>query len=161
MSRNSHNVLLPMALPTQKSLRGSVANIIRDIQRDAGETDQDTADRIGVSIGTIRNARNETTDLNSLTIARIGAIYGPHYLDPYNALYGATARAVQSDDTDPLSHLAKAVSSICEMRNPDSHGGALETTKEQLDALPTLRDARKALDSYIASIEGKRLGLVA
>ena len=37
----------------------AVANIIRDIQRDAHETDQCTADRIGVSIGTVRNARDE------------------------------------------------------------------------------------------------------
>jgi len=161
MANKPHNVLLPMSLPTQRTLRGAVANIIRDIQRDAGETDQDTADRIGISIGTIRNARNETTDLNALTIARIGAIYGAGYLDPYNALYGATARRVANDSIDPLAHMAKAVSTICDMRNPASHGGALETTKEQLDALPTLREARKALESYIAAIEGKRMGLVA
>lgn len=44
------NVLLPFALPDTKSLRRAAANIIRDIQREHEETDQATADRLGVSI---------------------------------------------------------------------------------------------------------------
>lgn len=151
------NVLLPIALPTQSSLRSAVANMIRDIQRDHRETDQDTADKLGVSKGTIVNARNGTTDLNALTIARIGAVYGASYVNPYNSLYGATATAVQKAATDPLCHLAKAVSSICDMRCPNGPGGAIEMPKEKMDALPTLRAARASLDSYIAGIERLRL----
>lgn len=151
-----NNVLLPMRLPTQKALRGAVANIIRDIQRSHSETDQCTADRLGISVGTIRNARDEKTDLNALTIARIGAVYGAACLDPYNHLYGATAAPISSDATDPLCLMAKAVSSICEMRCPNGPGGVVEMPKERLDALPTLRAARASLDSYIASIETLR-----
>lgn len=157
MASDPHNVLLPMRLPTQKALRSAVANIIRDIQRDHAESDQCTADRLGISVGTIRNARNETTDLNALTIARIGAVYGPHCLDPYNNLYGATATLVERDCEDPLAHLAKAVSSICDMRCPNSPGGARELPQEQLAALPSLRAARASLDAYIARIETLRL----
>ena len=152
-----NNVLLPMQLPTQKSLRGAVANIIRDIQRDCGETDQDTADRLGISIGTVRNARNESADLNALTIARIGAVYGAVYVNPYNALYGATATPVRPDTEDPLCHLARAVALICEMRSPDSDGGTVETPKELLDALPDMKRARAALDGLIARTEKLRL----
>lgn len=152
----SNNVLLPIALPTQKQLRGAVADIIRDIQRDHAETDQCTADRLGISIGTVRNARNETTDLNALTIAKIGAIYGARYVDPYNALYGATAQPLAALASDPLSDLARAVSSICDMRRADSCGGAIETPKEQLDALPGLKAASASLTAYIASIEKLR-----
>lgn len=154
---SSSNVLLPMAFPTQKALRAAVAQIIRDIQRDHGETDQETADRIGVSVGTVRNARNEETDLNALTIAKIGLVYGCHAVDPYNALYGATAKPRDPDDTDPLAHLAKAVSTICDMRSVTSPSGPVETPKERLDALPMLRDARRSLDAYIASIEKLRV----
>ncbi len=157
MASRANNVLLPMMLPTQSSLRSAVSNIIRDIQRDHGETDQDTADQLGVSKGTIVNARNGTTDLNALTIARIGAVYGPHYVDPYNGLYGATATPVQKATDDPLCHLARAVSTICDMRCPDGPGGAVELPKEKLDALPALRAARASLDSYIAGIERLRL----
>lgn len=152
MSQRS-TVLLPMGLPTQKSLREAVGQIIRDVQRDCKETDQCTADKLGVSIGTVRNARNEAADLNALTIARIGAVYGPHYVDPYNALYGATAQLRQPGETDPLADMARAVATICDMRRADSHGGAIETPKERLDALPALKAARAALDSYIAGIE--------
>lgn len=152
-----NNVLLPMAMPTQSSLRSAVGNMIRDIQRDNRETDQDTADKLGVSKGTIVNARNGATDLNALTIARIGAVYGSHYVDPYHALYGATASPVQKASDDPLCHLARAVSTICDMRCPDGPGGMVEMPKEKLDALPTLRAARASLDAYIAGIEKLRL----
>lgn len=157
MTANSDNVLLPMRLPTQSALRSAVGNMMRDIQRDHSETDQDTADRLGVSKGTIVNARNGTTDLNALTIARIGAVYGAGYVNPYNALYGATASAMAKDTQDPLCHLARAVTSICEMRCPDGPGGVIETPKELMDALPDLRAARSALDGFIARIEKLRL----
>ena len=151
------NVLLPMSLPTQSSLRAAVGNIIRDCQRDAGDTDQDTADKLGVSKGTVVNARNGTTDLNALTIARIGVVYGASYLDPYNGLYGATAKPVETATDDPLCHLARAVTRICDMRCPDGPGGATETPKELLDALPDMRKARAALDGLISRTEKMRL----
>lgn len=156
MAGERSNVLLPMALPTQSSLRAAVANIIRDVQRDRGEHDQDTADRLGISKGTVLNARNGTTDINALTIARIGAVYGAHYLDPYNALYGATASPIVKATDDPLCHMAKAVSTLCDMRCPDGPGGHVELPREKLAALPTLRAARASLDAYIAGIEGLR-----
>lgn len=152
----SNNVLLPLRLPTQKQLRGAVASMIRDIQRDHAETDQCTADRLGISIGTVRNARNETADLSALTIAKIGAVYGAAYVDPYNALYGATARRVDPNDSDPLCNLARAVATICDMRRADSPGGAVELPKEKLDALPVLREAHASLTAYIAGIERLR-----
>lgn len=157
MPETRNNVLLPMRLPTQRELRSAVSAIVRDIQRDHRETDQDTADRLGISIGTVRNARNETADLSALTIAKIGAIYGPDTVNPYNALYGATASAVSAESDDPLCHLAKAVSTICDMRCPSGPGGTVELPKEKLDALPTLRAARASLDAYIAGIEKLRL----
>jgi hypothetical protein len=146
-----------MAFPTQKLLRGAVANIIRDIQRDASETDQDTADRLAISVGTIRNARNEMADLNAVTIARIGAVYGCQYVNPYHALYGASAHPIESAQADPLAPLAQAVATICQMRAHGSEGGAFETPKERLDALPSLKEAARELTAYIASIEKMRV----
>lgn len=157
MSETGNNVLLPMALPTQSSLRSAIGNMMRDIQRDKRETDQDTADKLGVSKGTVVNARNGATDLNALTIARIGAVYGSHYVDPYHALYGASATPVQQAGDEPLCHLARAVSTLCDMRCPDGPGGPVELPKEKLDALPALRAARASLDTYIAGIERLRL----
>lgn len=157
MPSDRTNVLLPMSMPTQSSLRAAVGNIIRDIQRNHGETDQDTADRLGISKGTVVNARNGTTDLNALTIARIGAVYGADYVNPYNALYGATASPVRPETDDPLCHMARAVTAICEMRCPDGPGGVIETPKELLDALPDLRAASASLVGFISKIEKLRL----
>lgn len=147
MAENRHNVLLPLALPTQKCLRASVAQIIRDIQAVHGESDQCTADRLGVSIGTVRNARNETADLNALTIARIGAVYGAHAIGPYNALYGATAHGIASHDAAPLSQLANALAVLTGSESP----------KARFDALPELKAASEALSGYILSLERWRM----
>lgn len=151
------NGLLPMQCPTQKRLQAAVADIIRDIQRDNGETDQDTADNLGISDGTVRNARNERTDLNAVTIARIGHHYGAHYVDPYHRLYGACAQSLQISQSDPLAPMAEAVALICRNRSHDSDGGQRETPKEQLDALPALKAAARELTAYIASIESLRV----
>lgn len=157
MQDNYRNGLLPMSCPTQKRLREAVANIIRDVQRDFKETDEQTADALGISDGTVRNARNERTDLNAVTIARIGHKYGAHYVDPYHRLYGACAQSLQVSQSDPLAPLAESVATLCRMRSQDSEGGRLETPKEQLDALPILKNAARELTAYIASIESLRV----
>lgn len=154
---DSNKVLLPCGLPDTKSLRAAVSAIIRDIQREHEETDQCTADRLGVSVGTIGNARNGKADLGALTIAKIGAIYGPAAIDPYNQLYGATAHLTNPAACDPLADLARGVATICDMRRAEGPGGPVETPKERLDALPTLKAARASLDAYIAGIERMRL----
>lgn len=152
-----NNVLLPCPLPNTKALRAAVAAIIRDIQNARHETDQCTADKLGISVGTVRNARNEQADLGALTIAKIGAIYGPEAVGPYNLLYGATAHLANVTPCDPLADLARALATICDMRRAESPGGPVETPKERLDALPGLKAARASLDAYIAGIERLRL----
>lgn len=147
MPNDLRNVLLPFALPTQSSLREAVAAIIRDIQTRFEETDQDTADRLGISDGTVRNARNKKTDLNALTIARIGAVYGPEAIAPYNALYGATVHGTAANDAAPLAELSDALSALHRANGP----------KARLDTLPTLRDAYESLGGYILSLEQWRL----
>lgn len=141
------NVLLPLALPTQKLLRAAVARIIRDVQALHSETDQDTADRLGISVGTVRNARNEATDLNALTIARIGAVYGAQSLAPYNSLYGAAAHGIAAQDAAPLGELADALSEL----------HRAETPRARFDTLPVLKRAAEALAGYINSLEQWRM----
>lgn len=141
------NVLLPLALPTQKCLRAAVAQIIRDIQATHKESDQDTADRLGISVGTVRNARNEQTDLNALTIARIGAVYGAQALAPYNSLYGAAAHGIASQDAAPLVELSRALTALTEAKSP----------RARFDSLPVLKAACEALAGYINSLERWRI----
>jgi hypothetical protein len=138
-----HSVLLPLEIPNTAALRKSVASIIRDIQRDHCETDQATADRLGVHKNTIAAARNEQSDIGALTIARIGALYGPEAVQPYHALYGATAHGIAASDAAPLVELTGALAALLHAGGP----------KARLDALPVLKDTSAKLDAYINSIE--------
>ena len=73
MPANANNVLLPMACPTQKTLRAAVADIIRDIQRDNGETDQDIADQLDALPALKAAARELTAYIASIESLRVAA----------------------------------------------------------------------------------------
>lgn len=142
-----NNVMLPLAAPDTEALRKAVANIIRDIQREFEETDQQTADRLGVRKNTIANARNRLTDLGALTIARIGAIYGAEFLGPYRALYELAAPNAVGMDSAPLEELAETMSALCKANGP----------KARLDTLPTVKNCAEKLNGYVAAMERWRL----
>jgi hypothetical protein len=149
----SNNVLLPLALPTQSSLRRAVAGIIRSVQLDHGLTDEEMADAIGCSSGTIGNARNEKSDLNATTMARIGHRYGVERLDPYAALYGARNVPIEAADDDALPSLTGAVHRLAVAQSPASPGGPQVLHDELLSMLPELRDAQKAINALICRAE--------
>ncbi len=141
-----NNVLLPFAAPDTKSLRRAVAAIIRDIQHQHHETDQDTADKLGVSVGTIRNARNEAADLGALTIAKIGAIYGGEAVAPYTALWANDTQGAP----EALPALADAMAALSRAKGP----------KGKMDALPAVKDCIEALGAFVTATERERLRLV-
>ena len=151
MQRN--NVLLPLSMPTQSSLRRAVAGIIRSVQLDHTLTDEEMADEIGCSAGTIGNARNEKSDLNAATLARIGHRYGVERLDPYAALYGARNVPIQAEDADALPSLAGAVHRLAVAQSPTSPGGPTLIHTELLDMLPDLRAAQVAINALICRAE--------
>lgn len=153
------NVLLFDALPTRNKLREAVAKIIRAIQHSASETDETTADKIGVSVGTIRNARNAQTDLNAVTIARIGAIYGEHVLDPYTALYGARNVPIEAADDVALHSVTGAVHRLALAKDQASEGGTAITHHELAEMLPELKEAQRLITSLI--VRADKLGLAA
>jgi len=91
-----HNVLRPDRPLTQTSMREAISGIIRTIQLETNESDQDMADRLGVSSGTVGNARNGKGDLNALTILKVGAVYGVERIDPLMHLVGGKAAPVDA-----------------------------------------------------------------
>lgn len=149
----SNKVLLPMALPTQKALREAVATIMRRVQLEHDLTDDDLADELKISVGTVRNARNKTCDLNAGTIARIGARFGVEVLDPYAALYGARNVPLDAQDADALPSLSGAVHRLAVAQSPASPGGPKLLHDELLDMLPELRGAQKAINALICRAE--------
>lgn len=153
MPDDRKNVLLPIPMPTQSSLRSAVAGIIRGIQLDCGLTDEQMADEIGVSAGTVGNARNEKADLNAATIARIGHRYGVERLDPYAALYGARNVPLTVEEADALPSLTGAVHRLAIAQSPTSKGGPAVLHDELLVMLPVLREAQKAINALICRAE--------
>jgi transcriptional regulator with XRE-family HTH domain len=89
MTVSDNKVLRSAASLTQSSMQSAIASIVQGIQADTGESDQDTADRLGVSAGTIANARNKRGAMSTMTLLRIGKEYGIERLQPVMHLVGA------------------------------------------------------------------------
>lgn len=160
MASNPHNVLLPMSLPTRKVLREALSQVIRSVQYQHQLTDEALADLIGVSTGTIANVRNERTDLNQETIAKIGARFGPEALDPWSACFGG--RNVPKDGNRArisLSVVTGTVHKLSLATDADSDGGEAITHRELAGMLPDLKATQRLLNGLIARAE--ELGMAA
>lgn len=147
MRTSDRNVSLPLAIPTQRSLREAVAKIIRAIQHEHDLNDQDLADAIGVSSSTVRNARDEKADLNATTIAKVGAKYGPETIDPYHRLYGARAVPLNPGQPDALPVLANVVHLLAKA------GPGVPPHPQLLAMLPRLREAGATISALIELAE--------
>lgn len=135
----------------------AVARIIRDLQAQHGLSDLAFAEEIRCSIGTVRNARNEESDLGALYLARIEARFGPGSCDPYHALSGARAVPVEVDAScDPLPSTTAAIHRLAVARSQDSPGGEAITHTELLDMEPVIDAAIRALGALKARCEKVR-----
>jgi transcriptional regulator with XRE-family HTH domain len=160
MADDRRNGLLPMTLPTRNELRTALAQIIRSVQAERGLTDEALADLLGVSDGTIRNVRNERTDLNQETIAKLGARFGPECLDPWSACFGG--RNVPKDASDGRVSLTAFTGSLHRLSiatDDDSEGGTSITHRELAEMLPDLKATQRLVNSLIARAE--RMGMAA
>lgn len=160
MADNSSNVLLPMALPTRNVLRKALADIIRALQSRHSLTDEQLAAELHVSAGTIANVRNERTDLNQETIAKIGARFGVETLDPWSACFGG--RNVPREHTEgrvSLSAVTGGLHKLSLATDPESKGGEAITHCELADMLPDLKAGQRLFNSLIARAE--KLGIAA
>lgn len=136
-----------------KSYREKVAQIIRTVQLEAGESDFDTAERLGCSVGTIRNARNGESDLSGVYLIRIEQEYGHSSLDPLLGLANSRAVPREAAEADALPPLTAAVHKIALARSPDSPGGVEEVHTELLDMLLDLYAAQRAINWMLAKAE--------
>jgi hypothetical protein len=150
----TRSVLTKNATVTTAQCRHAVARIIRDIQSQHHLTDLDFAETVGCSVGTVRNARNEESDLGSIWINRIAAAFGPASIDPYVMLAGARCVPLEaSEDTEALPSLSASVHQLCVATSAKSEGGTTLTHRELLTMLPELRAAQSALSALIVRAE--------
>lgn len=148
-----NNVLARLPRPTTKSYQDAVREIILSVQGDM--TDEELAERLGCSKGTVRNARDRNGCLNGVTLANIEYEFGPAAIDPFMALGGSRAmpkdaKPSAADVTVPLSC---ALHNIILTQAKDSPGGAETLAEEVTPILDELREARTALDALIALAE--------
>jgi hypothetical protein len=151
------NVLRVNAVEEQAAYRDAVAEILRNVQADYSTTLLEISETIDVSLGTVSNAANKKSDLNSIYLSRIGTAYGPHYLDPFARMMGGRLVSVHPDgNADVLPFLTMATHRVAQARSPTSPAGPVETLQEQLEYLPDLRHLQRELEAQIHRVEQRR-----
>lgn len=140
------NVLTNCGPVTTTEYRRAVAEIIRGLQLAHSLTDVDFAEKIGCSVGTIRNARNEESDLGAVFLTRIEKAFGTGSIDPYLRLAGSRSAPIDPDETaDAMPKTTAAIHHLAVARSPDSPGGEAITHQELLEMEPVIDAAIKAL----------------
>ena len=150
------NVLQRKSRPTKKSYRAAVKRIILAIQADHDLNDEELAERLACSAGTVANARKEQNNLDGVTLASIEFEFGPGAIDPFMAL--GNSRAVPEgahcdSDPNPALKVSEALTAIIASQLPNSHAGPETSDKEAYDMIRQLRDGRGVLDGLIAKAE--------
>lgn len=142
---------------TTSRYRNAVAEIIRTLQLSHDLTDLEFAERIGCSIGTVRNARNEESDLGAIWLAKIEATFGTGSIDPYLRLSGSRSAPIEPDEAaDALPTTTAAIHKLALARSPDSPGGETITHCELLGMEGAIDAAIKALTALKCRCEKVR-----
>jgi hypothetical protein len=144
---NARNVFALGRPPSENALRDAFAAGLARVQGPA--SDQDAADRLGWSIGTVRNCRNRTNSLSAKLISDAYHHAGADFIGPFLALHGARAVPLASVcDTDAGTHcaLAKLAVKIAVALDDASHGGKHITPREARDMLDELDTFQAHMD---------------
>jgi transcriptional regulator with XRE-family HTH domain len=156
----SNNVLLPIALPTRNVLRKALADIVRSIQLQHGLTDDQLAGELHISPGTVANVRNERTDLNQETIAKIAARFGVEALDPWSACFGGRNVPREAPEAKvSLTAVTGGLHKLALATDPQSDGGAAITHRELATMVPDLKAMQRLTNTLLARAEA--LGIAA
>jgi DNA-binding XRE family transcriptional regulator len=81
---------LPRSLfgrPASRSYRAAVAQVVREVKARHGLNDERMAELVGCDKDTIKNAENEETNLNAVTLLSIAYAFGEEAIEPVRALY--------------------------------------------------------------------------
>jgi len=152
-----HKVLANNEPVTTGSYRRAVAEIIRGLQLAHHLTDLDFAEKVGCSIGTVRNARNEESDLGAIWLTRIEATFGTGSIDPWLRLGGSRCAPIESDpNADAMPTTTAAIHKLAVARSPGSPGGEVITHSELLEMEGAIDAAIKALTALKCRAEKAR-----
>lgn len=82
MSNRAPNVLPIFDPPRKMSYRAAIAQVIRDLKSAHRLSNTKLADMLDCSDETISNAEHENSDLNAVTLLRIGYVFGEDIISP-------------------------------------------------------------------------------
>lgn len=111
----TRNVFARGRRPTENALRDALADGLSRVQ--GSRTDQDAADMLGWSVGTVRNVRNRANTASVKIVSDAIDGGGAAFIDPLLALHGFRSVPLDAScDTDAGTHpkLAKMAVKIAE-----------------------------------------------
>ena len=146
------NVFARAPRPTQSAYREAVHEIIASVGD--GMTDQELADRIGCSSGTVSNARNKKADLSATTLAQIGHEFGPEALQPFADLFGAIIVPAESDEDGVLDDIAEHAAGFVAQILPWRRKGINHTHEGPIRA--RLKALRSRITAYLERHRARR-----
>lgn len=157
------NVLQRTMRPSTKSYRAAVAAIIRNVQAQHSLSDAELAEQIGCSKETVRNARNENTNLDGVFLASLQFMFGANAIDPFQHMSGARgvpADATVIQDLNTIARLAEAIAQLAKVRDPESERGTDTGPIEAAELMPILLAAQAELDAEIIKTRRAMLQVV-
>lgn len=144
--------ILKIGAPSS-AYRCAVQTILRDLMHQTGDTLRDIAENIDVSENTLYNALHERSDLSAAFLFKLGAYYGPAFLNPCFALMGAQVAPLEAATRDVLPLLTMAAHTLACARDPAGPGGTSEVPQEKALILKTFKPLQRELGGQIAHIE--------
>ncbi len=147
MNGNGRNGLGKSALITERLWQAFASAAVGRVQLAGGMTDQELADNIGCSAGTVGNARNMKGELQGRTFANLMRV-DPFAMEAVLNHFGRRSVPIEAKcDTDELVSTTAAVASIARVKSPTSPGKGDITDGECLSIESDIDAALEALSA--------------
>lgn len=151
---NAHTPIVLSKTPTSDAYRCAIETILRDVMRATSDSLPIIADKIDCCHGTLLNAFNKRSDLSPVFLLRVGAVYGPGFLNPVLGIIQAEIAPVKPKPTkDVLPIVTRVAHKIAMARDPEGMGGATEVPQERAGYLPDLKELHREAGNLVTEIE--------
>lgn len=147
MSEHVNKVLPKNRRLTQSLAKTLISQAVTGTQHRLAYTDQDMADILGCSAGTVQNARNQSGQMQVHTLFELLSV-NEMALDGFLNFYNRRSVPIAAKcDTDAMMTTTGAVHSLAVVQSPQSEGGAQVTDRECLQIEPEIDAAIEALSA--------------
>ena len=146
MSEPVNKVLPKNRRLTQSLAKTLISQAVTGTQHRLAYTDQDMADILGCSAGTVQNARNQSGQMQVHTLFELLSV-NEMALDGFLNFYNRRSVPITAKcDTDAMLSTTGAVHSLALVQSPNSEGGVKITDNECLQIEDEVKAAIEALE---------------